>query len=328
MTKAKIVLGGIAGMLLMETVLTGQAAPAQCENKSGFAKRACEVAAGNGAAVNSGLSGSALEKFKGAPLSTDFSDTIHLDTLPPDIEPKAFRPLTGLERTDDGAFILKTGIYEVYAQSYALDVGGGARVGGFYPAPIKGRRAKVIADVLKQIELHPDVPQSDVQQLLLAIVQGTDLEKMPPPLQQTAAKVLPRETLSLLQGSVVAKAVEKTLLGMINRRLSGGAQARQNGANTDQKNAGGAPTESNGSGAPSSPDSPVLRGTWAQMPGRFYVRYLPEGYAKVRLQVIVPDAAMKQADPAQPLTFDPTEYLAVYAGAPAQRLGISLRPAK
>jgi hypothetical protein len=40
----------------------------------------------------------------------------------------------------------------------------------------------------------------------------------------------------------------------------------------------------------------------------------------------VPEAAMEGVDPKKPLTFDPTQYLAVHAGSPAQRLGISLVP--
>jgi transcriptional regulator with XRE-family HTH domain len=68
------------------------------------------------------------------------------------------------------------------------------------------------------------------------------------------------------------------------------------------------------------------RGSWAQMPGGFYVRYLPESYSKTKLQVIVPEAAMEHVDPKAPLTFDPTQYLAVHVGTPAQRLGITLRP--
>jgi hypothetical protein len=58
------------------------------------------------------------------------------------------------------------------------------------------------------------------------------------------------------------------------------------------------------------------------------VRYLPDGYMKTRLQVMVPDEAIAQADPKSPLTFDPTQYLAVLGQAPSERIGITLRPAK
>jgi len=129
---------------------------AQCENKTGFAKRACEVASHIPQPASGANPSAASSKIE--PLSTTLADAICLDALPANVEPKAFRPLTGLDRTDDGSFILKTtGIFEAYVQSYSLDPGerSPTRVAGFYPAPIKGRRANVIGDVLKQVELHP-----------------------------------------------------------------------------------------------------------------------------------------------------------------------------
>jgi hypothetical protein len=315
-----------AAICLVVSVCAASLAGAQCQNKTGFAKRACEVAS-HIPQASSGANPSA-QNAKEAPLTTEFTDTLCLDTLPASIEPKAFKPLTSLERTDDGSFVLKTGIFEAYVQSYSLDPGEHTpnRVAGFYPAPIKGERAKVIGDVLKQIELHPDVPQSDVQQLLWAIVAGTYLEKMPPAVQQTAAKILTREMLGQVQGSVAASNADKSLLNMINRRLAG-AQTKQSRSGQDS---GSADTQSGKGGTGSQSQSalgegPVVRGTWAQMSGGFYVRYLPEGYAKTRVQVIVSDAAVAKADSANPLLFDPTRFIAVNSDTPAQRLGITLR---
>jgi hypothetical protein len=307
---------------------------AQCDNKTGFAKQACEVAA-NGPSGSSELSPTTLDGFKGPALTTGFADTIHLDTLPSTVEPKAFKPLARLDRTDDGSFILKAGIFEAYLQSYSLEPGdlGGNRVAGFYPASIKGRRAKVIAAVLKQTELHPDVPQPDVQQLLWAIVGGADLEKMPPPVQQTAARILPRDVLAQLQGAVQAKAAEKVLIGWLNRKISKDPAAKQSVGAANQVE-GQMRQDAGGAGAPqafkdaASFAQPVVRGTWGEMPGGYFVRYLPEGSAKTRVEVIVPDAALAQADPKAPLVFDPTQFLAVYTQSPALRLGVTMRPVK
>jgi len=313
--------------------LASTAAFAQCQNKSGFAKKVCEAQMA-GQAPNAPLSGIDFGDTKANALTTSFADTIHLDTLPPTIEPKAFKPLTGLDRTDDGAFILKVGMYEAYVQSYTLDMGdiNATKPGGYYPAPIKGTKAKIVASLLKQVELHPDVPQPDIQNLILAIVQNIDLEKMPPQIQQTAARVLPRDTLMQMQGATQAKALEQTLMGLINQRLSKDKNAMQN----LQKMKDAQAQMQQNAGQNSSPDfhteavmtEPVARGTWAEMPGGFYVRYLPDGYAKTRLQLIVPSEALAQADPKSPLTFDPTQYLAVLGIAPGERIGITLRPAR
>jgi hypothetical protein len=317
------------GALALGTFVSS-AAWAQCENKSGFAKKLCEAQQGRGGAA--GASG--LPDFgdnKTNALTTNFADTIHLDTLPPTVEPKAFKPLTSLERSDDGAFILKSGIYEAYLQSYTLDAGDVnlPKAGGYYPAPIKGRRAKIVASLLKESELHPDVLQNEIQQLLFFIVQGMDLEKMPPAFQQTAMRVMSKESLRQLQGAAMAGMIEKSILDIINQRISKDKNAQKvigqmNDAEKQaQQNAAAAPADFTTGFA-----EPVQRGTWAQMPGGFYVRYLPDGYMKTRLQVIVPDAAIAAVSGKSALTFDPTQFLAVLAGSPPERIGITLRPVR
>jgi hypothetical protein len=308
-------------------LLCAQGAIAQCENKSGFAKLACQ------AQTNSNGPFQAAKPDPKTFLSTSFADTIHGETLPANIDPKAFKPLTELDRTDDGAFILKPGIYEAYVQSYTLEPGdvNATKAGGYYPAPIKGTKAKIVSSLLKQIELHPDVSQSDVQFLLFAIVQGVDLEKMPPNVQQTAVRVLPKDIVREMQAATQAKAFQQGLMNILNAHAAKdkNAQANQqkmadfNNQLKQMQQQAEATAAFNGQ-----PDAaaPVVRGTWVQMPGGFYVRYLPDGYVKTRLQLMVPDEAVTQAQ--TPLTFDPTQYLAVLGQAPSERLGISLRPAR
>jgi hypothetical protein len=324
----RIVLLTAVGSALLAASLAGQGAFAQCDNKSGFARLACQAQANSQA----GAPGSVSDP-KNQAISTGLSDAIHLDTLTGTPEPKAFKPLTGLDRTDDGAFILKPGIYEAYVQSYTLDAGdvNASKPGGYFPAPIKGQKAKIVASLLKQVELHPDVPQADVQQLLFAILQNTDLEKMPPNVQQTAMRVLPHDIISKMEGATQAKALQKSLMDMLNQRLSKnqGATQQMNQLSdaikqAQQETKGLVPTFR----ADAEASEPIARGTWVQMPGGFYVRYLPEGFVKTRLQLMVPDVAIAQADPKAPLTFDPTQYLAVLAQAPSERIGITLRAAK
>jgi hypothetical protein len=66
---------------------------------------------------------------------------------------------------------------------------------------------------------------------------------------------------------------------------------------------------------------PVERGAWAEMPGDFYVRYLPDGYSKIKVQMIVPGPAVPQ--PGKEPRFDPTQFLAVYSHSPQMRLGVT-----
>jgi hypothetical protein len=67
------------------------------------------------------------------------------------------------------------------------------------------------------------------------------------------------------------------------------------------------------------------RGTWAEMPAGFYLRYLPEAAGRTRVQIFVPGAALRLADANHPLVFDPTRYLAILSQSPYERIGIALR---
>jgi hypothetical protein len=318
-----------------------QGAAAQCSNKTGFARQVCEAQANARenatASALTGASDSVTSALKSGPLTTSLSDAIHLETLPPSLDPKEFAPLLKLERTDNGAFILKTGIYEAILESYTLAFydNHATRGSAFFPAPIKGGRAKVVADILKYAELHPDVPQPVIQNLLSYTVNGTDLQKMPAQTQQAAQKLLPKETLAKLRGTVQARALENKLLTFLGRRMGQQANTAKEitGAiatakEIDQTYGVTTTVKDMKAGSGTFAAGSTERGAWAQMEGGFYVRYLNEGIVRTRLQVIVPEAAFEQhSDPKKPLTFDPTQYVAVHAGTPAQILGMTLRPA-
>lgn len=286
---------------------------AQCEGKKGFSKALCEMNANN--ANRPQLGGLAP---KSAGITTTFADAIHGEPLPPSFDPKSFTPLASQERNDDGAFVLKPGFYEATVQSFALDPGTTniTKPAGYYPAPIKGRYAKALASLLKNAELHPDISQPELQQLVFSVAAGTDLEKMPPPVQQTALRALPKDTIRLLQGAAQANAFNKALMDAINKKIAGDHNAQQAIANMQQgAQAAQQQAELNAL------SEPVARGAWAQMPGGFYVRYLPEGYTRTKLQLIVPETVSSA-------TFDPTQYLAVLGQVPSERLGITLRPVR
>jgi hypothetical protein len=316
------------GFLSLSAVLTSQTfaqSAGQCDGKTGFSLQLCQAQATGNA--------TGLTKLdpKASAFTTSYADAIRLDTWSP-FEPLDPRPLMTLDRADDGSFILKPGIYDAFVQSYTLDANDSSapRPGGYFPAPIKGNRAGIIAAVLKDIELHPDVPQGDVQALLLAIASGVDVRQMPVPVQQTAARILPKDVLSQLQGASQAKTAERKILSLLDRRVAKNKGAQQTLGQVDKAETTVQQNVQDFSAPPSFKDAaagaaPIARGTWAQMPGGFYVRYLPEGFAKTHLQVIVTGSAIAQAGSA-PLLFDPTQFIAVSSQAPSERIGISLRP--
>lgn len=306
-----------AGLVLLSVIGVRTANAQQCQGKAGsFALAACQANAAR-AFVSPANAPPPELNAKAPALSTGWGDAIHLDSLPSTVEPSGFTPLTKLRRLDDGEFVLQPGFFEFYGESFSLEPGDcGNRAGAdFLPAPVRGRRAEIIAAVLKNTELHPEIAHNDIQALLWAIAAGTDFEKMPPAVQQTAGRILPHELVAELQGPVQAKAAQKALMVWLKTRgvkLPFAASAAASVA---------APVAS-------APSPAFTRGTWTGMPGGWFIRYEPEnGCSKTRVQVIVPDTAFAEEGDAVPV-FDPTAFVAVYMASPQMRLGITLRPAK
>lgn len=81
-----------------------------------------------------------------------------------------------------------------------------------------------------------------------------------------------------------------------------------------------------GGSQPQYPNSVLARGTWVRVADGYYVRYMPEGINKMHVQLFVPNNIIFNND-VVPVGFNPTDYLAVYVGAPQLRIGISMRPA-
>jgi len=299
----------------------------QCEKLGGFARQACEAGSRKSNTVVSGKSDA---------LTTRFTDSVYSDTLPPELNSKAFQPLTKLERADDGTFVVRPGLYEAFVESFPLDpVDIAGNPGGFYPEPLKGKRAKIIGDVLKLSELHPEIPQADIEQLLVALAQGINLEQMPPRAQQAASTILSHEDIGQLRGASAGK-TGNVLKGWFNDKVMNNPKVRQqisvlqgkvNKADQQYGISGvvnGLNTQSGS--APQYPSVVVARGTWVKVADGYYVRYLPEGNNKMHVQIFVPDVIEFNND-VHPFGFNPTEYLAVYVGAPQLRIGISMRPA-
>jgi len=316
---------GVLSITLTVLFLFGTAinALAQCQGKTGYQHHACEVLQAMIHARNGDATSAATTATAETPksLTSGLDDTIRVDTLAPTVGPKTYKALGKLSRTQDGSFVLKRGFYELYVESYYFDVpvGDSMTKGAFFPAPIKGERGTPINTILKQAETHPEISQQAIEQLLIAVNSGTPLEKMPTAVQQTAVILLGGDASTQLSAAAQAKTAENGVMDFLNKRVGGGTAAKQ-----EAQPAPVAPTLPRGGDI--DPSQPVVRGTWTQMPGGYYVRYLPEGWSRIRIQVMVPEAALEQADPKQPLAFDPTQYLAVLAQAPAQRLGVTLRP--
>ena len=262
---------------------------------------------------------------KSTALTTSYNDSIHETLLPPTTNPVPYKPLLDQKRADDGSFVLEEGAYEAHIEGYLLDIGlQQTKPGALFPAPFKGARAQIVQSALKQAELHPELSQGDVQGLVSAIVMNADIEAMSGPLQQAAVALLTKDQLKQLQGASAEHAAESVagsiLLGQLHKygidKKADQTQAKIERSDVYQNGAGVA-----GSVA-AQPISilPTARGSWVLMPGDFYIRYLPDGYSRVLLQVMVP--------PGKRATFDPTAFVLVLGATPSMRLGITMRAAR
>jgi hypothetical protein len=304
----------------------------QCQNKTGFAKQLCEAKALGApsdpktkpAPANPGLAASAL--------STGIQDAVSYDTLDASLSPKTLKPLSDLSRNSDGAFVLERGMYEASVETYSLDSGAPGGFAGFVPATVRGSGADAIRSLLKYAELHPEVAQADIQQTLSALATGANYADWSAQARKAASAILPAAVLQPYQGAAQSRHGNQKVLSELGQKFDKAAAMNPKLKNADDlKNsfAGGAQESAQPAPPPAAPQTtaqaqPVPRGTWLEMPGGFYLRYMPEGANRMRLQLFVPDTALVAAK-GTGLTFDPTEYVALLSQAPFSRIGITLR---
>jgi hypothetical protein len=231
--------------------------------------------------------------------------------------------LNWLSRAVDGSFNLIPGAtYVTQVEAYSLDVGGPppAKVGAFFPAPYAGQRGAAIQTAMKQAELHPEIKQPQLQAFFSAMVAGTDFAQMSPVVQQVAVALLPHPEVAKLQPSsslVSQRGLMSILKGQLQAHGVSGDIAK---GEADLQRTTGYSDARTLLGPPAAPSIiiPEQPGSWALMPGGFYVRYLPESPSKIDIEVYVLDT-VKSA------RFDPTLYVAVLGATPSQRLGITMR---
>jgi hypothetical protein len=256
-------------------------------------------------------------------LTTNFAMIIPTVTLPPGVEPKEFKSLTDLFQVGEGYFGLEEGSYEICVESFSLDAAPSVTRGGYYPASIGGSRQWAINEVLQSADLSR-VSHAAIQELLTGIVSGMNLEDMSPQAQKTAASLMKKEDIGRLRGTTTGKVVQKHVLNWVNKQLSKNAQqaigdAQNREAQADQKY-GISDALKNHMVQPHT-QADIPRGTWVLMPEGYYLRYLPEGRDKMRVQLIVPESAIRLAEN-HVIGFALTEYVAVSG---SQRVALTMR---
>lgn len=260
------------------------------------------------------------------PIATELGDArFAVDSLDGFTPREAVRPLTQLQRTPNGGFVLQPGYFEMHTQSYCLKAGthGPGGGDGYLYAPPRGPAEDAVVSILRNSVNHPEIAQHDIQVLLWAIIARAKFEDLDARLKATASRLLtPRQlaalnrtALDLIPGPALDQAVGR-MPPLLRQVFEAEAELRRlmttPGSSFEAMEAvavlaGMAPMGAGSRAVPA--------GRWSLHPDGYYVRYLPQGYSHTLTQLWVP-----QGSPAVGREYDPATHIAVPGNTARQRL--------
>ena len=185
---------------------------------------------------------------------------------------------------------LAPGYYEITVDSFCLMAGkfGPTEGSGYLMAPMMGRRAELVRNILQRSASHPETSQQDIQQLLWSIEAGANFRDLPLGLRMRVSPLLtPGEMarLSIDFGDWAADQLPEEwsqLADVFNQLRDRLTDAR---ATFEELEALAVRTGE----APTGPGSrQVDPGAWSYVGDGFYLRAFPSGYSTTRLEVFRP----------------------------------------
>lgn len=236
------------------------------------------------------------------------------------------QPLNLLElpQTEEGEIVLADGFYEADFKSYCLQPGtpSPSARDAYLQAPLQGYRKEIIATVLQNSRKKTYLQQRNIQLLLWSVVSGSNFNRLSKDVQYTATELLSPHQVFELKGGVMG--VVRTISSVLpDNTLPGSFRSMQ-----QLFEAGNASYEAFERIAVqhqlSEISNPALKtDQWYRQPGGYYIRYFPDSYQQVKIQVYVPAGGAAKAENAgNYLLFNPAAMMAVPANSNAQRLGI------
>jgi hypothetical protein len=230
--------------------------------------------------------------------------------------------LMDLPQTQFGGFVMKPGFYEAEFKTYCLQPGTpDPRQGDAYvQGPISGHRKDIIESVLINSRDQKDIEQRNIQLLLWSVVSGSNFNNLSYSVQNDAAKLLTPKQIFQLKGGVVGLVKEASYAtGILN-------------ANNDIKRlfeTGIHSYEAYENLAVRHEQSQIIKrgvkyNQWYRQKENYYVRFIPESYKKVRIQVYVPNDLLDAENKlnGEYVVYDPTGQQGIPTFTNAQRLGI------
>jgi hypothetical protein len=249
--------------------------------------------------------------------------TVNTAVVQPQLDSdQAPQSLLELPQTQYGGFVLKPGYYEADFKTYCLQPGTPDPHSGdaYVQEPISGYRKEIIESVLLNSRDRQDIEQRNIQLLLWSIVSGSNFNSLSYAVQNDAAKLLTPKQIFQLKGGVMGVIKEASYTTGLFNSNSAIKQLFETGINS---------YEAYERIAVRREQSQIIKrgvkyNQWYLQKENYYVRFVPESYKKVKIQVYVPDGLL-DADAklnGEYLVFDPTGQQGIPTFTNAQRLGI------
>ena len=259
------------------------------------------------------------------PISTSFKDVNMAGALEENFgNDKTYHSITQLQRTPNGGFVLQPGFYEAHVQSYCLKAGtyGPNKGDGYMYAATNGPREEAVLAIVRNSVQYPNIKQSNIQQLLWAVIAKTKFKDLQNNLKLIAAQLLTPQQLVNLNGGALGFVPDKVMQqGIANlppavqmvmeaenklRGMLTSADATFEDMERIAVFAGIAPDDGS---------TQVPGGKWSLHPDGYYVRYMPRAYSYTVIQLYIPEEAAAVGK-----EFDPATHIATPANTSKQRL--------
>ena len=243
--------------------------------------------------------------LNGEAITTSLSDAVTGIPFLNDYVPGLGRNLTSIPHNSRGEFDLVSGSYWYNGRSYCLHAGKRAPTSGssYLYAPLKGPRAPIIEDILRNSASHLEIPQPTVQQLIWAILARAKISDTSPELQAAAVKLLsPAELLELNTNAVAFIPADKfnALLSkipdpmrpVIDAENSLRGMLTSNATYQDMERVAVLP------GLPEAGGQAEAQAQvrWSYDPHGFFMWFTPHGYQETTTYLDVPGAVTERTD--------------------------------
>lgn len=241
------------------------------------------------------------------PVSTSLDDAVYDIQFLDDYNPGKGASAIFLPLTPQAGLPLLPGLWEGSFQSYCLRAGTYApgEGDGYAFAPLKGKQADIVANVLKNSVYHPEIKQQNIQLLLWAIIARSKPSECNKEIQQTAKVLLTSREYDRLNGGALGKIPPPILNAALQKLPPVARDVFQAEAKLREMFVSPvlAPYHEVESVAVrvgevlAPPDSrDISWGRWSYDPDGFFIRYFPSGYSTTRIQVYYPENFIIETD--------------------------------